>query len=248
MVLLSQLAVAAAEGESLRQDVSSLRAELSQGRVDEAVLQKLEAEYSNSKSLFESKAALLETKASAAIADKRSVRPATLLSAFAERKAFSVDLQQRFVLQADRKVKELQAELDELHQVLSEQQIVATRERDMLLAKHTETAAVVSKLEQRLREMEADARRQGVVAATMEGQLADRKMEQEELATARGRVAGLETELSQNQVSCACLLRLPGSALPTACVPRRRCWRLRRSRPSGLTALSQRWSSGNGPS
>ena len=248
MVLLSQLAVAAAEGESLRQDVSSLRAELSQGRVDEAVLQKLEAEYSNSKSLFESKAALLETKASAAIADKRSVRLATLLSAFAERKAFSVDLQQRFVLQADRKVKELQAELDELHQVLSEQQIVATRERDMLLAKHTETAAVVSKLEQRLREMEADARRQGVVAATMEGQLADRKMEQEELATARGRVAGLETELSQNQVSYACLLRLPGSALPTACAPRRRCWRPRRSRPSGLTALSQRWSSGNGPS
>ena len=113
-----------------------------------------------------------------------------------------MDLQQRFVVQADRKVKELQAELDELHQVLSEQQIVATRERDMLLAKHTETAAVVSKLEQRLREMEADARRQGVVAATMEGQLADRKMEQEELATARGRVAGLETELSQNQVSC----------------------------------------------
>ena len=78
MVRLSQLAVAAAEGESLRQDVSSLRAELSQGRVDEAVLQKLEAEYSNSKSLFESKAALLETKASAAIADKRSVRLATL--------------------------------------------------------------------------------------------------------------------------------------------------------------------------
>jgi len=88
MVRLSQLAVAAAEGESLRQDVSSLRAELSQGRVDEAVLQKLEAEYSNSKSLFESKAALLETKASAAIADKRSVRLATLLSAFAERKHF----------------------------------------------------------------------------------------------------------------------------------------------------------------
>ena len=58
----------------MRQEVSSLRAELSQGRVDEAVLQKLEAEYSNSKSLFESKAALLETKASTAIADKRSVR------------------------------------------------------------------------------------------------------------------------------------------------------------------------------
>ena len=159
-----------------------------------------------------------------------------------------MDLQQPFVLQADRKVKELQAELDELHQVLSEQQIVATRERDMLLAKHTETAAVVSKLEQRVREMEADARRQGVVAATMEGQLADRKMEQEELATARGRVASLETELAQNQVSCEDLLRLPGSVFPTAWVPRRRCWRRRRSRPSGLIALLQRWSSGNGPS
>ena len=72
----------------MRQDVSSLRAELSQGRVDEAVLQKLEAEYSNSKSLFESKAALLETKASTAIADKRSVRLATLLSVFVQRKHF----------------------------------------------------------------------------------------------------------------------------------------------------------------
>jgi chromosome segregation ATPase len=124
----------------LEEEVASLRGELSQGRVDGAKLSKLQSEYENSRQLFSSKSQLLETKANSALKDKK---------------------------EADKRVKDLEKQLDELFKALKEQEMAANREREMLEANATDAATENTKLEQRIQDMEADARRHSIVAGSM---------------------------------------------------------------------------------
>ncbi len=121
-------------------EATSLRGQLSQTRVEEAMLSKLQSEIENDRQLFASKSKLLETKAESAMKDKK---------------------------EADKRVNDLEKQLDDLFQALKEQEAAANREREMLEANAKDAATQNSKLESRIRDAEEDVRRHSKLVASM---------------------------------------------------------------------------------
>ena len=104
------------------------------------MLSKLQTEYENSRQLFSSKSKLLETKADSAMKDKK---------------------------EADKRVNELEKQLDDLFQALKEQEAAAKRERELLEANAKDAATENLMLESRIRDMEGEVRQHSKLTGSM---------------------------------------------------------------------------------